>query len=148
MTRLNIPAFNSIREREDSHRIATVMEHTTDDNYYRLLEILYINYVGSGKLRVDELAFYILDTRPRKFKYFVQFITRLPDTNAEQQLGYYLDKFSTILDKPVITGGIDIKVYNFYEAFLEAGVTLDYFRQIEDTNETIPIWLSEQQEDV
>lgn len=141
-----LPRYEKI-DASDLAKVSNVMDNATQSNYCKLLELLYVYFMeiknyDSKKSQDKKLFIPIWNYNSEKLKYAILFISKIRELTVEDLLNYYLD-IPKVKNK-IALNRKDAK--NFYEGFLEAGVPLDYFRQIQ--NKTIPIWLSQLEEDI
>lgn len=134
-------------EYADSATVELIMKYVNDDNHLRILELLY-TYYKLTKDSDDVIEFNLIspvwEHKPKKLKYVILFISNLWGVSVKAVLDYYLKKFDDELREPYY----DDSPLKFYNSFLEAGVPLSYFKEIQSVNETIPIWLSTIKEDI
>lgn len=148
---INLEPDASYEGSKDYFRTVTVMKNANEKNYYKLLELLYSYYLNisheKGRYIIDEeFVIPIWLYLPTKLEYVIRFIIKFYNVSAKEILDYYLKEHYHKFNYTEYDGERDMR--NFYNAFLEAGVPLSYFQEIQDINETIPIWLSTIKEDI
>lgn len=132
----------------DEKKFYTVIKNATNSNYHRLLELLYIYYVQKydKDIVLDHVLFEDIwyNTELIHLEYTILFICDIRKLTAKELLNTYLDKF----DRNLVGGNRIVNAEKFYDAFLNVGVSLEYFREIQSINESMPLWLSKQENDI
>lgn len=126
--------------------ISSILDYLTDDNYYRILELLLIYYTEKGShdnpLRniLFAKAWYRV---PEKLKYVILFEAKLKNISVIEIFDRTLKELEHFIERYP-----QYEVNKLYNAFLSAGVPLSYFLSKELSFPSIRTWSSTLEEDI